>query len=168
MNTYAQDTFDPPKEPIEILASRTLNSINIDGIPDEPDWQQGEAFSSFIQYEPNQGAAPTQFTEVSVLYDDRFLYIAAFNATVNGKKDIRVQNMQRDFDFDTNDLFGIAIDGFRDQRNAMVFQANPYSAQRELLVLDGSTFNREWDGLWRVRTHLTDSGWHIEMAIPWK
>ncbi|MFN3840609.1 MAG: DUF5916 domain-containing protein [Cyclobacteriaceae bacterium] len=166
--TYAQDTFDPPKDPIEILATRTLSSISIDGLPDEPDWQRAEAYSSFIQYEPQQGIAPTQFTEVRVMYDERFLYVAAFNATENGRKDIRVQNMQRDFDYDNNDLFGIAIDGFRDQRNAMVFQANPFSAQQELLVLDGGIYNREWDGLWRVRTHLTDSGWHIEMAIPWK
>jgi hypothetical protein len=165
---YAQETFDPPKEPIEILATRTLNGVSIDGLPDEPDWQRAETYSSFIQYEPQQGVAPTQFTEVRVMYDDRFLYVAAFNATGNGKKDIRVQNMQRDFDYDTNDLFGIAIDGFRDQRNAMVFQANPFGAQRELLVLDGSTFNREWDGLWRVRTHMTDSGWYAELAIPWK
>ncbi len=165
---YAQDTFDPPKEPIEILAIPTSNGINLDGVPDEPDWKNAETYSSFIQYEPQQGAASSLFTEVRVLYDDKFLYVAAFNATGNGKKDIRVQNMQRDFDYGNNDLFGVAIDGFRDQRNAMVFQANPYSAQRELLVLDGSTFNREWDGLWRVRTHITDSGWHIEMAIPWK
>jgi hypothetical protein len=34
--------------------------------------------------------------------------------------------MQRDFSFDENDLFGIAIDGLLDKRNAAAFQTNPY------------------------------------------
>ncbi|HMQ00333.1 MAG TPA: DUF5916 domain-containing protein, partial [Cyclobacteriaceae bacterium] len=165
---FAQETFDPPVIPDEIFAQRTITGIIIDGIPDETDWAKADVYTSFIQYEPFQGKKSSQHTEVRVLYDDKYLYIAAFNATTNGRKDIRVQNMQRDFDFDTNDLFGVAIDGFRDKRNAMVFQCNPFSAQRELLALDGSNFNREWDGLWRARTHLTDSGWYAEIALPWK
>lgn len=165
---FAQETFGPPKVPEEVLGYRTTAGIKVDGLPDELDWKQARVYDKFIQYEPYQGSPPTHLTEVRVLFDDRYLYVSAFNAVGNGKKDIRVQNMQRDFDYDQNDLFGIALDGFRDQRNAMVFQCNPYGAQRELLVLDGVISNVEWDGLWRVRTHWTDTGWHAEMAIPWK
>lgn len=163
-----QETFDPPKEPLIIAANRATGVIRLDGVPDESAWLAAQPYDGFIQYEPDQGSAPTRYTEVRVLYDEKNLYISAFNAMLHGKRDIRVQNLQRDFDYDQNDLFGVAIDGFLDKRNAMVFQCNPYGAQRELLALDGTNFNREWDGLWRVRTHLTDSGWFAEMALPWK
>jgi hypothetical protein len=76
--------------------------------------------------------------------------------------------MQRDFSFDENDLFGIAIDGLLDKRNAAAFQTNPYGAQRELLISDGSNFNREWISLWSVKTKIHDWGWTAEFAIPWK
>lgn len=74
--------------------------------------------------------------------------------------------MQRDFSFDENDLFGIAIDGLLDKRNAAAFQTNPYGAQRELLISDGSNFNREWISLWSVKTKIHDWGWTAEFAIP--
>ncbi|MBX2964031.1 MAG: carbohydrate binding family 9 domain-containing protein [Cyclobacteriaceae bacterium] len=163
-----QGTFDPPAEPLIVVANRTTSTIRIDGVLDEQVWLSAQPYDGFIQYEPEQGSLPTRYTEVRVLYDEKYLYIAAFNAMLHGKRDIRVQNLQRDFDYDQNDLFGVAIDGFLDKRNAMVFQCNPYGAQRELLALDGTNFNREWDGLWRVRTHLTDSGWFAEIALPWK
>ncbi|MEM9847728.1 MAG: DUF5916 domain-containing protein, partial [Bacteroidota bacterium] len=88
--------------------------------------------------------------------------------TTNGRADIRTQNMQRDFNYFQNDLFGIAIDGFLDRRNAMSFQTNPHGTQREILVMDDNIFNREWSGLWQVRTEISDSAWIAEMAIPWK
>jgi hypothetical protein len=60
------------------------------------------------------------------------------------------------------------IDGFRDSRNAMIFLTNPYGVQRDVLSFDDRYFDVEWDGLWKVRTQQTDSGWIAEFAIPWK
>lgn len=164
----AQETFDPPDVPEVVVALKIKEPITVNGLLDEDAWQRAAVYAAFVQYEPFQGSPPTEPTEVRMLYDERFLYVGVFNALTGGKKALRVQNLQRDFDYDNNDLFGVAIDGFRDKRNGVVFQVNPYGAQRELLVLDGVTSNVDWDGLWRVRTHRTDSGWYAEMAIPWK
>ncbi|NRB53163.1 MAG: carbohydrate binding family 9 domain-containing protein [Saprospiraceae bacterium] len=164
----AQETFEPPATPSYVSATKTNISMQVDGLLDEPDWERAASISAFVQKDPVQGDSISMPTEVKILFDQDYLYVGAFCHTKNGRKDIRVQNFQRDFSYFQNDLFGIAIDGFMDKRNCLVFQTNPYGAQREILVMDDQIFNREWSGLWKVRTQITDAGWTAEMAIPWK
>ncbi|MEM9328901.1 MAG: DUF5916 domain-containing protein, partial [Bacteroidota bacterium] len=131
-------------------------------------WNEAVPVTGFVQKDPVQGSAVSMPTEAKILYDGDYLYVGAVCHTTHGKTDIRTQNMQRDFEYFQNDLFGVAIDGFLDQRNAMAFQTNPHGTQREILVMDDQIFNREWSGLWSVRTQIQDSAWTVEMAIPWK
>jgi hypothetical protein len=164
----AQGTFNPPSSPPEIRVTRTQEKILIDGLLDEAVWKSTEAIIDFVQYEPRQGEKPSFQTEFRILYDNKNIYFSAVCYDSLGRKGIRVPNMQRDFNFDENDLVGIAMDGLLDKRNAMAFQTNPYGAQRELLISDGSNFNREWISLWSVKTKIHDWGWVAEFAIPWK
>jgi hypothetical protein len=62
----------------------------------------------------------------------------------------------------------MAIDGFNDGRNAMVITTNPHGVQRDFLSFDATLIDLDWDGLWKVRTSRSDSGWYAEFAIPWK
>ncbi|MEM6737345.1 MAG: DUF5916 domain-containing protein [Bacteroidota bacterium] len=168
VNCIAQVTFEPPEEPTKILAVKTSQPISVDGKLDEDSWMSASAITSFIQKDPVQGDTVSMPTEARILFDGDNLYVGAICKTTNGRTDIRTQNMQRDFNYFQNDMFGIAIDGFLDKRNAMAFQTNPHGTQRELLVMDDQIFNREWSGLWKVRTQILDSAWIVEMAIPWK
>ena len=165
---YGQETFDPPASSPEIRVERAHGKITIDGTLDEPSWQSSRLIPELVQYEPRQGEAASFKTEVRILFDATHLYISGVCYDSAGRKGIRVPNMQRDFSFDENDLFGIALDGLLDKRNAMAFQTNPYGAQRELLISDGSNFNREWISLWDVKTKIHEWGWTAEFAIPWK
>ncbi|MEO1098441.1 MAG: DUF5916 domain-containing protein [Bacteroidota bacterium] len=167
-NCLAQVTFEPPEEPERVQAVRANEPINIDGEMDETSWLAASGITAFIQKDPVQGSAVSMPTEAKILFDEEYLYVGAVCKTTNGKADIRTQNMQRDFNYFQNDMFGIAIDGFLDKRNAMAFQTNPHGTQREILVMDDQIFNREWSGLWKVRTQISDSAWTVEMAIPWK
>jgi hypothetical protein len=165
---YAQSTFDPPTTPVEIRVEKATDKINIDGNLDEASWKYAKPITELVQYEPRQGEAPSLKTEIRILFDEKNLYFSGVCYDSAGRKGIRVPNMQRDFSFDENDLVGMAIDGLLDKRNAMVFQTNPYGAQRELLSSDGNNFNREWISLWSVNTKIHDWGWTAEFAIPWK
>ncbi|MEL6305694.1 MAG: DUF5916 domain-containing protein [Bacteroidota bacterium] len=162
------DIFEPPEIAPEIKAIRAIGEINIDGNLDEPSWSKAASINGFVQKDPIQGNPSSRLTEVKILFDGTNLYVGAFCKTKDGKKEILAQNLQRDFNYFQNDMFGIVLDGFLDKRNAVSFQTNPYGAQRELLVMDDEIFNREWSALWSVRTHITDEGWYAEMAIPWK
>ena len=165
---YAQSTFDPPSTPIEIRVEKAMEKISIDGVLDEASWRNAKPITDLVQYEPRQGETPSLKTEIRILFDKDNLYFSGVCYDSAGRKGIRVPNMQRDFSFDENDLFGIAIDGLLDKRNAAAFQTNPYGAQRELLISDGNNFNREWISLWSVKTRVHEWGWTAEFAIPWK
>lgn len=167
-SVHAQATFSPPAHAPEWRATKATAKIQIDGKLDESDWAAAAPLQDFTQYEPRQGEKPSFRTEVKFLFDRQHLYIGAICMDSAGRKGIRVPNLQRDFSFDENDLFGIAIDGLLDRRNAMAFQTNPHGAQRELLISDGTNFNREWISLWNVQTQRHDWGWVAEFAIPWK
>ena len=168
--SYSQDTeiFKPDSVRKEIDAVQISTTLHIDGIMNEPEWKLAKPSPRFIQIEPNQGQAPSQKTVVKVLYNRQFLYFGIFAYDSLGKKAIRSTDFKRDFDYRTHDLVSLALDCFNDQRNAMCFTTDPYGVQADLLSFDDLYYDFDWDGLWRVRTNRTDSGWTAELAIPWQ
>jgi hypothetical protein len=131
-------------------------------------WKRAYRISDFVQVEPYQGERATQQTYLSVLYNDKFLFFGIVCGDTLGKKAVRAVDFKRDFDFRQHDLINLSLDGFRDARNAMVFATNPYGVQRDLLAFDDTYYDVDWDGLWKVRTSRTDTGWIAEIAIPWQ
>ncbi|MBD2703859.1 carbohydrate binding family 9 domain-containing protein [Spirosoma sp. BT702] len=160
--------FAPPTIRKQVQAYATSTKLKIDGRLDEVDWQQAIPISGFTQVDPQQGRPATFGTQVRVLYNRNFLYVAAINHDSLGRRSLRSPNFKRDFNFRAHDQFGVVIDGFNDRRNGMTFATNPYSTQRDLLSFDDLLYDEDWDGLWKVRTSRTDSGWVAEMQIPWQ
>ncbi|MEM6455617.1 MAG: DUF5916 domain-containing protein, partial [Acidobacteriota bacterium] len=160
------DVFDPPAQAPREAATRAEAAPTIDGRLDEPLWQRIVPITGFVQREPNQGEEGSFRTEVRIAYDADALYVAA--RCEQPRDTVRVQNLRRDFDVGQNDSIAIAIDGFLDQRNAVVFQVTPKGNQRDLEVLDATTVNVDWNVRWRARTTIDDDGWQAEIAIPWR
>jgi hypothetical protein len=165
----AQETFAPPTatERLRAVARKTTAPPRIDGRLDDAEWAQAPRLGDFRQIEPDQRAPATLPTHVRVLFDDEMLYIGADLRDSAGADGVRVQDMRRDFDYAENDLFGVTIDPFGDGRVAIAFQVNPSGALRDLLVFDNLRYDRDWDAVWRARTMVSDSGWTVELAIPW-
>ncbi|MFM8349052.1 MAG: carbohydrate binding family 9 domain-containing protein, partial [Bacteroidota bacterium] len=149
-------------------ALKTGNRLKVDGHLDEHEWKLAKPGPRFIQIEPFQGNAPTQDTDLRVVYNKDFLYLGVFAKDSLGKKAIRAVDFKRDFNFLAHDLITFSFDGFNDKRNAMAFAVNPYGVQRDLLSFDDTYYDVDWDGVWRVRTTRTDSGWVAEVGIPWQ
>jgi len=162
-----QDIFKPDSLRKEVYAVEIQASMHIDGKLSETEWSLAKPVKDFIQVEPLQGEKANNDTEIRMLYNKHFLYIAAFCKDSLGKKSIRVPDMRRDFDSDSQDFFGLSIDPFNDKRNAMSFMTNPYGSQGDLLSFDDLLYDTDWDGLWRVRTSRTNEGWIAEIEIPW-
>jgi hypothetical protein len=167
---FSQDagTFKPDSIPKEIFAVPITTSLRIDGIMNEEEWKLALPSPRFIQIEPYQNQPPNFETDVKILYNRKYLYVGVFARDSLGKKAIRATDFKRDFDYRSHDLVSVAFDGFNDKRNAMNFVTNAYGTQRDLLAFDDLYYDIDWDGLWRVRTTRTDSGWTAEMAIPWQ
>ena len=148
-------------------ARRASSAIVVDGRLDDAAWRTAATIDQLTQIEPDNGK-PSQFrTTFRILFDRQFLYVGIEALDTAGRRGIRVQDLRRKFDFFANDLAAIVLDPLHDGRNSVSFQTNPYGAQRELQVFDGSNYNREWEGVWRTRSAISDSGWTSEIAIPW-
>ena len=163
-----QQVFAPLANQMNLKPLRIDENIKADGHLDEAIWKQATAIHLDFQVEPFQGNKASFKTEVKVVYNHKYLYVAAIAHDTIGRNQYRSPNLKRDYMFEENDLFGIALDGFNDKRNAIVLQSNAYGVQRDLLSFDDRQYDVDWDGLYRVRTHRSDSSWVAEFAIPWQ
>jgi len=166
----AQDTenFPPPENAPTVKAERAKGKIKIDGKLDEIDWQSAEEVSNFFKIEPRQGGKYLYDTKVKLLYDDKHLYIGAFCKDSLGKEGIRVQDLRRDFSWGENDIFLVQLDPQNLKQYCVSFQTTPYGNQRDLQNFNDNNTDNDWNALWSVRTHRTDSGYYAEFAIPFK
>lgn len=167
---FSQDVqlFKPDSVRKEFEAVKIFNNLKVDGHLNDKEWQLAKPKSDFIEVDPRQGEKPRHHTEIRALFNQHYLYLGVFNRDTLGKKSVRVIDFKRDFNTRTSDFVGMSIDGFNDRRNAMVFTTNPHGVQRDFLAFDATYVDLDWDGLWRVRTTRSDSGWVAEFAIPWK
>ena len=160
--------FPPPETPVEIRAMRTTGPIDVDGRLDEASWEQAAPVTDFFRVEPTQGGAILNPTQVRVLYDEQFLYFGVFCADSTGRKGERIQDLRRDFNPDENDVFGIQIDAQNTKQYAVSFQTTPHGNQLDLQNFNDNFTDPDWNALWRVRTHPTETGYFAEFAIPFK
>lgn len=169
-NVYAQEdqNFPPPAEPPVVVATKAIGDIKIDGRLNESDWQNAELVSDFFKMEPRQGGDYLHDTKVSLLYDEKNLYIGAFCKDLQGRKGVRVQDLRRDFRWGENDIFFVQLDPQNLKQYCVSFQTTPYGNQRDLQNFNDSNTDNNWNALWSVRTHRTDSGYYSEFAIPFK
>lgn len=163
-----QDIFSPDAVKKKFEATKIEGNIIIDGKLDDPAWATAAIVRDFIQTDPVQGVPAHRQTVVKLLYNKEYLYVAAICYDTIGRNRYRALNFQRDYAAGNADFFAFAIDGYNDERNAVMFGMNPYGVQRDLLSFDDNYYDPDWDGLWMVRTQRTDTAWIAEAAVPWK
>jgi hypothetical protein len=56
-------------------ATRTIDTIHVDGRLDEPAWRETVPLSRFVQREPMEGGEPSEETEIRGLFTDPAVYI---------------------------------------------------------------------------------------------
>lgn len=166
--TQGQESFEPPIIAPSFRATETTQSIILDGKLTENDWAKAETVNDFFKMEPRQNGKYLYKTFVKVLFDKKNLYFGIFCEDSLGRKGVRVQDYRRDFVYGENDVFYLQLDPQNLKRYCVSFQTSPLGTQRDLQVFDDSFTDMDWDALWRVRTHVTDSGYYAEFAIPFK
>ena len=107
----------------------------------------------------------TEITRTAVVYDETAIYIGIW-CYQKGIKSIHAKFMQRDFDYDQDDNFQVAISTFNDRRNGYLFVINPNGARADLLISGNEEANKDWNGVWDCKTTVTTEGWFAEIKIP--
>jgi len=135
---------------------------------DDAVWRHNPPGGGFVQAEPREGEPATEPTEVWVAYDDENLYIAAHLYDSDPAGPV-VNDIRKDFDDQSQDVFSVILDTFADRRNGYVFMTNPEGARGDRQVAnEGREINTSWDAFWSVETERTEDGWTVEMAIPFR
>ena len=159
------------QEPLRTAqASRVDRVPKLDGTLDDPLWVQATPISNFLQREPYEGQAPTERTEVRVLYDKHEVYfgVTCFDSDPKG---IVATELRRDVSQELDDYFEIIVDSSHDRRNAYVFQVNPLGTQRDALITEEQTTDNGdgdpgWDGVWTSEARIMKDGWTATVGIP--
>ncbi len=162
----SQDIFSNPGSR-KVTALHIEGEIVIDGRFDEPEWSLAQPAADFIQNDPAMGEPATERTEVRILYDDQNLYIGVYCFDSEGEDGLVITQLTRDYGPRENDHFSMIFDTFDDNRNGFIFGVNPSGAQRDGQTGgDGAQISFDWDGIWDVKTSITEAGWQIEAVIP--
>jgi hypothetical protein len=151
-----------------IWAKHRTQHIKIDGKLDESAWESATFQGDFLQREPDEGQPATERTEIGLLYDQQKLYfgIKCFDS---GPEKIIAREMRRDALVDDDDYFEMILDTYHDKRSGYYFITNAHGSKREAqLANEGRDYNPDWDGVWWCKSQVTDEGWFLEIAIPWK
>ena len=137
----------------------------IDGKLDDAVWKQAAVFKDFYQVQPGDNIAPTQPTEVLVGYDSKTLYFA-FRAYDDPSK-VRATVPKRDQIFD-DDMVGMYLDTFNDQRRAYELFFNPLGVQADGILTEGGGEDFSPDIVMESKGAITTDGYVVEVAVPFK
>ncbi len=150
----------------DLRATRTFSEITLDGILDEQAWTEAPVHSTFVQCYPLIGAAPTQRTELRIVYNDSYLYVGVL-ALDSLPSRIIATGRERDIYYGSDDNICLTIDTYHDQRQGILFSSNPLGARFDEEVFDnGNGFNASFNTFWNVKSTRTDHGYSMEFQIP--
>ena len=160
--------LDPAGRPRKQLRAvrMTGESPRLDGRLTEPVWGQAEFVSDFLQKEPNEGAPPTEATEIGFLYDDEALFIGARVHSADPKS-IRKLVGRRDEPGNTERII-VTLDTYHDRRTAYSFALSVTGVRSDYYHPGDDEFWRDhsYDPVWEGRTHVDSTGWTAEIRIP--
>ncbi len=155
-----------------LVLPRLDGRIQLDGLSDEPAWEVVRPWLP-TQYEPDNGAPPTEHTEFLVAYDDDYIYFAlrGYDRDSTG---IRSNTLYRDR-LSGDDHFEILLDTFNDNETAVLFTTTPGGIRKDAAISNdasgggiasGGWINGDFNTFWDVETVVNQQGWFAEMRVP--
>lgn len=150
-----------------IQITRAPAVIKVDGDLSDAGWQGAVRVDKWWETNPGDNVEPKAPSVGYLTYDDRFLY-AAFEFTDPDPKGIRAPYNDRDhIGGNTDDYAGLILDTRNDGKTAILFLVNARNIQYDA-VSDDTSGNEDSspDFFWDSATRITNTGWILEMRIP--
>ncbi|MCP2598345.1 carbohydrate binding family 9 domain-containing protein [Candidatus Aminicenantes bacterium AC-335-L06] len=163
------------KDIYTIKIPRLSHKPKIDGVLENPIWEEAVKLENFTQYEPKEGAEPSEKTVAYIGYDSKFLYFAFYCYDSEPNK-IRASLTKRD-KARGDDFITIYLDTFNDKKRAFVFRINPKGIQSDGIFTESGRGRRRggwekidfnWDTYFLSDGKINKDGYVIEIAVPFK
>lgn len=150
-----------------LFIPKTTMKIDIDGVLDENAWSSALEFELDTEVMPAENVPAPVDTECYLLYDSDNLYVGCRAYDPEPLK-IRAYLSDRDEAWQ-DDSIGLIIDTFNDENRAFAFFVNPLGIQGdEIMSSGGSEEDTSWDAIWNSAGRITDFGYVVEIAIPFR
>jgi Domain of unknown function (DUF5916) len=165
---------------LQVRPPRVETEVEIDGVLDEPAWQQAARLTGFSRYAPVDGGPAGRATEVFVWYSPTALHFGV--RAQAGADGVQATLADRDR-IDADDHVQFFLSTFGDGRQAFVFAVNPFGVQMDGAVVEGvkstgggfgglvqgrEDVDRSPDFVFQSRGHLEPDGYVVEVRIPFK
>ncbi|MEW6411087.1 MAG: DUF5916 domain-containing protein [Candidatus Zixiibacteriota bacterium] len=160
--TETDTEYTPVYHP-ELTAKRLQGKISIDGDLNDSGWRGAAKADNFAEHQPGDQTKPPVNTEAFITYDSDNLYVAF--VCYDDPSTIRASFCERD-NIWVDDNIVLAVDTYGDAAWAYELSVNPYGIQGDLLWSRNGGEDSGYDLVWESAGKVTDSGYQIEMAVP--
>ncbi|MBE9468731.1 MAG: hypothetical protein IMY72_10500 [Bacteroidetes bacterium] len=161
INTSAQNNIPLKKQ---INAVEISTAPKIDGALDDEIWKNIPVATDFIQFDPTNGAKPSQKTKVKFAYDNSAIYIGAF--MYDSSPDSISRGLSQRDNINNSDWFLVYIDPYNDAKTSFGFLLTASGVQIDLkATTEGEDDN--WDAVWESSSKINNKGWVAELKIPY-
>ncbi len=152
------------------------NSISVDGMLNETEWQQAAVLTSFTSYHPVDARPAQDSIEIRLWYAEDAIFVGIRAWAVPGT--VRATLAERDKILN-DDWVAIQFDTFNDRRRAFTFAVNALGVQADGMRSEQSSppgtsraslgvIDLSQDYIWQSAGRLLDDGFEAEMRIPFK
>ena len=159
LSASAQDKL----EPLRPLKAETPPVI--DGILDDPVWQEAPSETGFKTYNPDYEKDMGEKTVVYYAYDRENLYFA-FRCFDSQPEKIKASVSRRD-SIRPDDWVCINLDSFNDQQSVYALYINPLGIQTDSRF-EGGREDYSVDVVWYSAGNIDEKGYAVEIKIPFK
>jgi hypothetical protein len=175
------DIYSGRDKKLDVRLPRIEVDVTVDGALTEPAWNQAAVLTGFSQFQPVDGRAATDSTQVLVWYSATAIHFGVRAYESHGV--VNANLLDRDKIF-TDDNIQLLLGTFNDGRQAMVFAVNPLGIQADGTLNEGTggrgggAFGggqqaREQADLsanfvFESKGRITDFGYQVEIRIPFK
>ena len=138
--------------------------IRIDGRVEENEWRQVQAYDQMLVIEPDTLEEPGFSTVTRMLFTSDGLYVSA---VMEQPKETLVARLSGRDEFVNRDMYGITLDTSGNGLYGYWFAVNLGGSVMDGKVAPERNFSSQWDGPWESSTAETETGWSMEMFLPW-
>ncbi|HST07579.1 MAG TPA: DUF5916 domain-containing protein [Gemmatimonadaceae bacterium] len=154
--------------------------VVVNGVLDEPVWQQAAVLTGFSEFAPQDGIPAADSTQVLVWYSPTAVYFGIRAFESHGEPHATLADRDK---IASDDNVQILLGTFHDHRQAYVFGVNPFGVQMDgTIVEQGQALTGGWtptlsgrvapdlsqDFVFSSKGRLTDYGYEVEIRIPLK
>lgn len=173
-------TYSGRDRQLHVNIPRIAADAVVDGVLDEPVWQQAALLTGFSEFSPQDGIPAADSTQVLLWYSPTALYVGIRAYEAHSAVHAALSDRDK---ISADDNVQILLGTFHDQRQAYVFGVNPLGVQMDgTIVEQGQSLTGSWtptlsgraapdlsqDFVFTSKGRLTSYGYEVELRIPFK